>query len=367
MTKKTAKMTKTTVLDDFEAKTMTLLKDNTKTNDTYQSYLVYLALLKKMIHKNFSNETEPFTFIFKNPNKIHKLLLDNTDINSPSSYLNYLTPINNIIIIDNKTEDKFINNYFKKQVSIYNKLYLSYKEQKETKAKNNEQPKNYLPFKTIFDKYNELFVEFKNDVKHNAINDWYKHQRFIALACFVLLTPKRADLGDIFIDRTNLVKTKYPLPTKEQLDKINYIDLKSKNPKLILHQFKTDWFYEDNVEELPTTLVYIINESLRIFPRNFLFGSYSKTDKEDDGSYVFVPYVGKVGANSYTKMIARTFKTYLGVPIAVNSFRHIWVEFFIDHNAMNGNEIDKIAKLMGTSSSTISNYYKIVKKHNEKK
>jgi hypothetical protein len=196
-------------------------------------------------------------------------------------------------------------NYFKeldKQIKLNdNKPSIKYKN-------------NYLDFKVIYDKLDELENECNNDKNKS----WMK---VLLLAMYILIPPIRCNYGCVYFEFND---NKYLIEKK-----INHI---FKN-KIYLFNLKVKT--DNHIVELPIRLIHIINKSLLQYPRNTLFDL--KTNRQ------FSIY-----ANNILKDI---FKNN----ITLTLLRHIYINN-LDMNKLTVNEKIEIAKKMNHSTGMQDKY-----------
>jgi len=139
------------------------------------------------------------------------------------------------------------------------------------------------------------------------------------------VTPKRADLGNV-----HLVKRK---PADH--DNKNYLLLNS-TPTLVINLHKTASTHGPIIDKLSSEYADILRDSLKRYPREYLFIS------TQGGPYEL--------NNSYTQFVRNTFgDLFDGRKLGVSLWRHVYVSEKVDFNAMQHNEIIESAQKMGTS------------------
>ena len=167
---------------------------------------------------------------------------------------------------------------------------------------------NYLDFKIIYDKLDELEKECDNN------NDKKLYMKVLLLGMYVLIPPIRSNYGCVhfeFDDNKSLIEKK-----------INHI---FKN-KIYLYNLKVKT--DNHIVELPIRLIHIINKSLLHYPRNVLFDL--KTNRQ------FSIYANNV------------LKDIFKINITLTLLRHIYINN-LDMNKLTVNEKNDIAKKMNHS------------------
>jgi hypothetical protein len=139
------------------------------------------------------------------------------------------------------------------------------------------------------------------------------------------LRPKRADFGNVKI----LYSNKIPI-------KKNYIVLNSDDSYFYLNDYKTQKTYKQIKEKITPELYKDIKESLKHYPREYLF-----TDKSNK------PYINN---NSYTKYVMRAYEHMFNRSVGVTMLRHIYIKEKLDFNIMSQEELEKEATMMGHSA-----------------
>jgi integrase len=136
--------------------------------------------------------------------------------------------------------------------------------------------------------------------------------------------------------RSDYYKTQiYKKTPSKNLEDTNYIVLTSK-PYLVLNKYKTAAKYKTIIVEIPPELKKEIEESLKIFPRQYLF--ISRQTKEE---YKF--------ENTFNRWCNYTLKKITSKPnFSLTMLRHIFLSRKdLDIGNMTGTEKNKIAMKMG--------------------
>lgn len=173
-------------------------------------------------------------------------------------------------------------------------------------------------------------------LKENGTKDKQTNFYYVLLSCFINLTPKRADLGNV-----KLLKV---APTDPDYNYILISD-SAANSYLHLLKFKTAKYTKSGIKEtLPQGLYDDIIMSMRKYPRDYLF-----VDKNGK------PYLLN---NSYTQFVKRTFKNLFGKSMGVSLWRHVWVTTEMNLHTMSNKEIQDKVNKMGTSEHQVKQVYK---------
>ena len=170
----------------------------------------------------------------------------------------------------------------------------------------------------------------------------------VLLALYTLLPPRRQeDYFSVYIyqDPNDI----YPKDLHHA-----YIDLTIPKPIIHVRDFKTAAALRPWTKELPPRLLSIIQKSLVLTPRQYLF-------TQSNGK----PYTT---TNSFTKFNNRTLKAMFGEDVTLNSLRHSYSSKIKQDNNLSVAEHKQVAKDMGHSQATNMTYAFItpIKKKNAK-
>jgi hypothetical protein len=210
------------------------------------------------------------------------------------------------------------------------------------------QADNYVTFDEIEAKLAELLAASPDGADAHATVQ--TSMQTLLLAFYVHLVPKRSDYGALHVVRA--------AQAPGELDgRANYVLLPpvsaaaattsaSAVPLLVLNQFKTAGKHKEIVEALPGPLVIILEQSLRRWPRKFVF--VTKTSQP-------------MTNNAFTKFVIRTFaRLFDGRAAGTSLLRHAYVSERVDFNNMSMAERGAIAKQMGHSTEMQEKVYKWV-------
>lgn len=161
-------------------------------------------------------------------------------------------------------------------------------------------------------------------------------QDYLLMLLMVDVPPKRADLGELLIVKS----------PKEAPEGGNYVVVPDKGAAtLVLRDFKTAKSYNMIQDVLPKNVTDAIRESLKSFPRTYLF----------TGHKVDTPLAPKV----YADMVKRVFLRHTGKPAGINALRHAYITQMADHSKVTFTELGAMARSMG-HSPLMQNQYQLV-------
>lgn len=291
---------------------------NKKTRDNYESRI--RNLLKKL-----------------KPNTLQDIL-ENPDIHYPTiqkAYISLTTRKNLLtVILVLFREDTDLHETFQTAHEKWKKLHDDLVKHQDAKIRRSEpeakQIEKYTSFEEIEKKYRELKKRTYHDTERHSM-------QYVLLSVLVHLRPKRADLGSIHI-----CKEKDPRETDK-----NYIVLKKSGTSyLVMNMYKTSAYYQTVEEDLPEGLVRDIEQSLKRWPRTYLF-------RKDDGD--------PMSNNTYSAFVKATFQDFFGRATGVSLLRHIYISEKLNLDDMTLEEQGEEAKLM-LHTSGLQRQYKWPKK-----
>jgi hypothetical protein len=188
------------------------------------------------------------------------------------------------------------------------------------------QLQKYVGFEEIALKYKEISIDRGTITQRES-------QDIVLLSIILSTPPKRADFGMLRVHYE-----KEPNTPKE-----NYIVLRSDSPSYItLNVYKTDASYARVDTELPPNTAKDIKDSMRRWPRTYLFES--RLGK---------PFSTK---NAYSKYIQSTFKRLFGRKTGVTMLRHIYITEKLDFGKLDDDELEEVAHQM-LHSTTLQRKY----------
>jgi len=258
-------------------------------------------------------------YILKHPKTLYPLLA--TPNKNPKTIKNLVTVIMKVFTAEQKQK-------YRAAYNIWNKYFTELKNQINSEYKNNMAPPNKLENIVTMDDIKNKIAE----IKPTAHSSFKSHKGYILLNMFVHILPKRADLGNVKVFMKDGMTAK-----------TNFICLGS-DPHLQLNSFKTKKFFKDGIrEDLNKELVEILRDSMKRYPREYLF-----TDRNGK------PY----NNTAYSKYVIRTFNQLFGRKMGVSIWRHVFISTQIDFNNRSENDVENTAHLMGTSTNQQKNVYK---------
>jgi len=209
------------------------------------------------------------------------------------------------------------------------------------KAKENKptlkQDDKYVSFEDIELKHHELKSSADpHDTKK-------KSQQYLLLSLILEITPKRSDFGSVRIYKDNE-------PTAgSSASKSNFIVIKSKgsldNSYLVMNKYKTAKTYKRYEEDLSSKFVNVLKQSMRRYPRPYLF-----VDTQGN------PY----NNNGYGHFFSRNFGDLFGKDGGVSLLRHSYISERLS-NGKSDKELEEIAHLMGHSLDQQRSYRFVTK------
>ena len=209
---------------------------------------------------------------------------------------------------------------------------------------NARQTANYVSMREIEARLAELLAD--PEAAHRTRG---ASQQTLLLAFYAHTVPKRADLGALHIfgpqAHGSQEHDKVPADT-EQARELNYVLLSpggggkgaasAAAGTLVLNAHKTAQTHGAIEEPLPAPLVAVLLESLRRYPRAYVFAGR-------DGR-------GGMTRNAFSQFVAKTFAAHFGGRAAGPSLlRHVYVSERVDFNNSSVAEREGIAKRMGHS------------------
>jgi hypothetical protein len=201
----------------------------------------------------------------------------------------------------------------------------------------NKQVEKYTSYEEIEAKYEEL-------KKHSPHTTERSSYQFLLLSVIVHLKPKRADFGAVRLYRDVVPSGagKEHAPTDH-----NYMVLRSRGSSfLAMNMYKTSKHYQTVEEDLPEGLKRDVEESLRRWPRTYLF-------QKGNGE--------AMSNNTYSAFVKSTFQQLFGRGTGVSLLRHIYLTEKMDFDDTTLEEQEDVARLM-LHTSGLQRKYKWPKK-----
>lgn len=226
-----------------------------------------------------------------------------------------------------------IHPLFAKQHEYEYKLWSSYLKQSNKERlleyKTNNLPDAKKQQMVNYDAIKTKFCELSADP--NTYTNLKQNLHHLLFAILLNITPKRSDLGEVYISRTGKIPKSFANK--------NFILLLENDARLVLNDYKTSKIYGTLVEHLPSDLVEVLNKSLEAFPRKYLF-------------------VGQIGINfmkpytksdSYGMFVRRAFEIHFNKSMGVSLWRHVYNGEQVDFNDDDYEELEQKARLAGHS------------------
>lgn len=296
-------------------------------------------------------------WIMRNPDAVVKWMKENIGNNEkgefkPASLATYSISVCKLFTIHDEFKQRNMTAY--KRWGVFARAFSKMRvEQYENNTLSQQQIDNMVPsedIKRIFcplGKSEDITLHFKLNLHH------------LLFGMFLNIKPKRSDLGNVYVSLDGLIPKSYT--------KANYIHLNAKQPFLMLHEYKTAKIYGVIKEPLNPVITGIIKESIRMFPRDHLFGftraqgQQKQNDKaqaqqnQNDEAQVVKPYVKN---DSYSKFVRRAFEHHFGKTMGVSLWRRVYVGENVDFTLQTYKEMKDNARLSGQSVLTQLIIYK---------
>jgi hypothetical protein len=185
--------------------------------------------------------------------------------------------------------------------------------------------------------YEEIETKYEDLKKHSPHTTERSSFQFLLVSIVVHLKPKRADFGAVKMYRD----------TDPKATDHNYIVLRTKGSSfLAMNLYKTSKHHRTVEEDLPEGLQRDIEESLRRWPRTYLF---QKANGE------------AMSNNTYSAFVKSTFQLLFGRATGVSLLRHIYLTEKMDFDDTTLEEQEDVARLM-LHTSGLQRKYKWPKK-----
>lgn len=188
--------------------------------------------------------------------------------------------------------------------------------------------KNMVNWKEVAAKYNSL----RKDPE--SFTDIHKHFQLMLLGTFLYVRPKRGDLGVVY------------LLGKRPERNVNCIVINKGCGTLYMNEYKTSGCYGTVEEPLSQAYIKLMRQSLKAFPRKYLF-------VDSNGE----PYTNN---NSYSQFVRRNNEEMFGKPMGVSLWRRVYINQRLDFNKMTNVEMGQEARWMCHSIAEQQKVYKSV-------
>jgi hypothetical protein len=194
------------------------------------------------------------------------------------------------------------------------------------------QMQKYVGYDEIELKYQELK---KSKTPHATLQ---QSQDILLLSIIISTPPKRADLGAMHI----VYKGEDDPPESKNHIVINTTKI-TPQAYMVMMQYKTSGSYGRIETDLPTKTVRDLLDSLRKWPRDFLF---------------IAPRTGASFAtnNAYGKWVQSVFTRLFGRATGVTMLRHIFITEKVDFDKMDDDQLEDLARQMLHSPSLQRKY-----------
>ena len=280
------------------------LKDSLSSEKSYANYLARINRLKDVTKS-------PLNDILVSPKTMYPKIKDfYPNVNTRK---NMLVPILSIFRLNNLDEEA--HKEWKRYFEDVNRLI-------ETDAKKNKikekQKEKYISTEEVELKR----LEMKKDDPHQNL---HKSLQYVLLTLLCDITPKRSDLGKlrVYYREDPGVKTE------------NYIVLRGAKSGLesylVMNIYKTAKTFGRMEEELADETVKVLKESLRRYPRNYVFVGRSGR-----------PYDSN---DAYGDFVERTFLELFGKAMGTSLWRHIYISEKVKADASE-DKLEEIANKM---------------------
>lgn len=295
------------------------LKLNLKSTKSFENYKFRIEKLEKAVNK-------PVDYILYHPSEVYPIIKEKyPNINTRK---NMLTPLLSLFRVNPSLLKDEIGQKSKEEWKNYHDDMSALQ---TVKIKKNKMPEKYKEKYTSMEEIELKLRELRKGDPHTTLRD---SQRFMLLTLLTDIKPKRSDLGSI-----RIYKDKDPNKKDE-----NYIVLREKATEptyLVLNNYKTKKFYGRVEEDLATDTVKVLKQSLRRFPRDYLFIDHHMR-----------PYQSN---DAYGKFVVRVFNELFGKKMGTSLFRHVYAIEKVNPNAPE-EELDETARLMLHSTEVNRNY-----------
>jgi hypothetical protein len=228
--------------------------------------------------------------------------------------------------------------YFKGKEALrakWKKLHDNLGRFQDAKVKRSEPEEKKIAKYTSYEEIEAKYEELRNKGPHATRR---QSLQFLLLSILVHLRPKRADLGAVQIFQED---------DPNRTD-INYLVLRKKGASfLAMNLYKTSKHYRKIEEDMPEGLVRDIQQSIKRWPRTYLFVKGTEDEPMSN--------------NTYTYFVQRTFEALFGRGTGVSLLRHIYISEKLNFDDMTLEEQEEEARLM-MHTSGLQRQYKWPKK-----
>lgn len=301
-----------------------LNKDTLLAPKAKASYLNRVNWLISVINEN-SGRKRDIEWIMLHPSETIKTIQSKISTN-PLTIANYITVICKLYALHAQ-----FANVHQTENNEYLEALRKYRQDETKRYKKNDftdkQVKNLVSWQEVQDR----FCELQRDPK--VTERQKENQEYLLFAFFLNMYPKRADYGCV-----RIYQSKPSSSTKG-----NYIYFEPK-PMLVLNEYKTAGHHGAIQEPIPMVLAAILEESLELFPRDYLFVSVGTNNPFNN--------------DSYSHFVKRVFKKHFNRPMGVSLWRSVYIAANLDFQEDSNETLDKAAYYIGHTQSALYNLYK---------
>lgn len=302
------------------------LKNSLSSDKSYENYVVRLNLIKKVC------DQDKLIDVMLDPESMYDRLV--TKYPNCNSRKTMMVPILTLFRLSPDLSSECYNTWKRRFEECARFVEVDVKKN-ELKEKQKEK---YVSSKEVEEKRLELK---KNGNPHR---DRLSSQEYLLLTLFCDITPKRSDLGRvrIYFRDDPVIKTE------------NYIVLRDSKSEfesyLVMNVYKTAKTYGRIEEMLSNETKRVLRESLRAYPRNYLFVGRNGRPYETN--------------DAYGKFVGRTFLELFGRAMGTSLWRHVYVSEKVDPN-QSERDLETIATSMCHSANVqrYERFSKIAKEH----
>jgi len=255
-------------------------------------------------------------WVMTNPQTTLKYILG-TISNNSATIAGYISTICKLFSVNPQ-----FKNLHRKHIEVWEKYLTHYRALEQERYKKSElserQLKNFVDWETVSQMYCTLKKNpvTKTDIKANL--------RYLLLSLFLNMHAKRADLGSVYIYQQP--------PPLDKADHGNYIVMSQKI--IVLNTYKTASKRGAIKEPLNAILMQDIQESLRLFPRDYLIVSTRGEPYSND---------------SYGKFVKRQCLLLFGKSMGVSIWRIVQIGADVDFNYTSIQDLERGAHFRGHS------------------
>ena len=260
------------------------------TKNLYRDNLKWLLKSITHYHQQYTSQSIDILWLLTHPDIVYNIIQKQKNFKTdkmfaPLTIMSFFITFMSLFSHIQEIKDKY-----PKQHEKYKK-YFSIIQNQVTLIKSKgtfspQQEKGYVTWEDIIKKRQEI-ASYK-----------YASKEHLILALYTYIPPLRQDFG--------FIKILHEIPTQHDIG--NYIVLSKNNNILVLNDYKTTKYFPQYRKHLPKPLIDIINKSIQIQPRLYLFVI-------SEG----LPFKNK---KRFGENINRTLLQIFGVPLTPSIIRH---------------------------------------------